>query len=135
VIIITEQEEDSYKSLSERHFTEEEHKLSGLIHDFALSIISKYTPEDLEKLVNSGVVPNLRIYKKIVPAKIRQKVYEKWVENREQIEQFFTYDELLFQAEDHNPEFVPIIKTPNAKRWFEALIKFLEKVIIEDFEG
>lgn len=130
-----EQEENSTKNLKERHFTEEEHKLSGLIHDFALNIIANYTLEDLQKLVNSGQVPNLRVYKKIVPAKIREKIYEKWVENKEQMKQFFNYDELLFQAEDHNPKFVPIIKTPEGKRFFEALIKFMEIVIIEDFGG
>ena len=128
-----EQEENSYKNLSERSFSAEDHSLSGIIHDFALSVISKYTAEDLQKLVNSGQVPNLRIYKKIVPHKIREKIYEKWKENREQINQFFTYDELLFQAEDHNPEFVPIIKSEMGKRFFEALIKFMEIVIIEDF--
>ena len=128
-----EQEGNSYKDLANRSFSEADHKLSGIIHDFALGIISKYTPENLKQLVDSGQVPNLRIYKKLVPLQIRQKIYVKWKENREQINQFFTYDELLFQAEDHNPEFVPIIKTPNGKRFFEALIKFMELVIIEDF--
>ncbi len=128
-----QEEENTYDKLKERHFTEEEHQLSGLIHDFALSIIGSYTTEDLQKLVDSGLVPNLRIYKKIIPAKIRQKVYEKWVENQEQIKQFFSYNELLFQAQDHHPEFVPIIKTDNGKRWFEAIIQFLEKVVTEDF--
>jgi hypothetical protein len=121
------------ENLKARVFTEEEHNLSGLIHDFALNIVSQYTPQDLQKLVDSGQVPNLRVYKKLVPHKIREKIYIKWKENRQQIERFFSYDELLFQAEDHNPEFVPIIKTPNGKRFFEAMIKFMRIVIVEDF--
>lgn len=128
-----EQKENSYKNLKERKFSEEDHALSGIIHDFALNIVSQYTTSDLEKLINSGQVPNFRVYKKLVPIKIREKIFEKWKENKEQINRFFSYDELLFQAEDHNPEFVPIIKTPKGKRFFEAMIRFMEIVIIEDF--
>ncbi len=128
-------QEQNTQDLTERHFTEDEHALSKLIHDFALGLISSYKVEDVKKMVFSGQIPNLRIYKKLVPYNLRQKIYQKWLENKSKIDDFLTYEELLFQTKDHRPDLVDIVSLPEAKRWFEILIKFVGKVIIEDFEN
>ncbi|MHA1291093.1 MAG: hypothetical protein ACTSQJ_00325 [Promethearchaeota archaeon] len=129
------QDFEEIKKKRQQEFSREEHNLSGAIHDFALGFLSAYTQQDIEKWINSNQLPNLNIYKKLIPQQLRIRVYEYWVKNREKIKRFFCYEELLYQAREHRPDLVEVIERPESKRWFTVFIKFIERIIVEDFGG
>lgn len=126
-----------------RIFTGEEKTLSTMIHSFVLGWIKTFKYKELKYWIENGLGPDINYFfdqfqRNPIFIMIRKKVQGYYIQHREKVLQYFNFQEMLFQIDEHRKELknmniASLARTPQGQKWFEILInniriKFLENI-------
>jgi hydroxymethylpyrimidine pyrophosphatase-like HAD family hydrolase len=101
------------------------------LKQFILGMLKEVDPNDLDRYIKNNKAPNLYRFVKMLPAKVRRKVFEIGEKNEDLINKYLNVEQMLSYAEEELPQLYKRLSTPSGQRWLKGFVAYIKKLILE----